>query len=141
MDSMNSDSSPGPKQDQASRRRPRLVGGLTLAMLASWLLMLSPLPYSLLSGITGLVALGLLIPVIVLSIRERRYSVAVIGALLGVPATLLIIAGATLSILFYGPMAELEECRSTAITEQARIQCDDAAQGSMAQWISGLFGG
>lgn len=138
---MNSDSSSGLKQDQASRRRPRLVGGLTLAMLASWLLMLSPLPYSLLSGITGLVALVLLIPLIVLSIRERRYAMSVIGTLLGVPATLLIIAGATLSILFYGPMAELEQCRSTAITEQARIQCDDAVQGSMAQWVNGLFGG
>lgn len=141
MDSMNSDSSPGPTQDQASRRRPRLVGGLTLAMLASWLLMISPLPYSLLSGITGLVALVLLIPLIVMSIRERRYPMAVIGTLLGVPATLLIIAGAAFSALFYGPTAEHQECLSTAITAQAQVQCDDAVQGSMAEWVSGLFGG
>lgn len=141
MDSMNSDSSPGPTQDQASRRRPRLVGGLTLVMLASLLLMLSPLPYSLLSGITGLIALALLIALIVRSLRERRYSMAVIGALMGVPATLLIIMGATFNGLFYGPTAEHQECLSTAITEQARVQCNDAVQGSMAEWISGLFGG
>lgn len=142
MGAMNSDSSPGPSTDKApSRRHRRLVGGLTLAMLASWLLMLSPLPYSLLSAVTGLVALVLLIPLIVQSIKDRRYGLAFIGALLGIPATLMIISGAVLSMVFYGPMADLEQCRSSAITEQARIQCDDEAQGSMAQWVSGLFGG
>lgn len=142
MDPMNSDHSPGPRSARTpSPRRRRLVGGLTLAMAASWLLMLAPLPFSLISGLTGLVALVLLIPLIVQWIRERRYSTAVIGALVGVPATLLIITGATLSLLFYTPLAELEECRSMALTEQARIQCDAAAQGSMAEWISSLFGG
>lgn len=141
MVSMNSDSSPDSRKDQAPSRRRRLVGGLTLALLASWLLMLSPLPYSLFSGLTGLAALVLLILLVVRSIKERRYSMAVIGTVLGVPATLMIIAGATLSLAFYGPMAELEECRSAAITEQARIQCDAEAQGSMADWVGGLFGG
>ncbi|GAA4523023.1 hypothetical protein GCM10023160_12430 [Brachybacterium paraconglomeratum] len=138
---MNSDSSPDPTQDQASRRRPRLVGVLTLVMLASFLLTLSPLPLRLLSGITSLVALVLLILLIVQAVKERRYPLAVIGALLGVPATLMIIASATIGALFYGPMAEFQECQSTAITEQARVQCSDAMQGSMAEWISGLFGG
>ena len=105
MVSMNSDSSSGPPSDPAPARRRRLVGGLTLAMLASWLLMLSPLPLSLFSGLTGLVALVLLIVLIVRSLRERRYSMAVIGVLRGVPATLMIIAGATLSVVFYGPMS------------------------------------
>ncbi|MGP9539534.1 hypothetical protein ACT3SP_16130 [Brachybacterium sp. AOP43-C2-M15] len=139
---MNSDSSPESSTGQATaRRRRRLVGSLMLAMLASWLLMLSPLPFSLFSGLTGLAALVLLVPLIVQSIRERRYSMAVIATLLGVPATLLIIAGAALSAAFYGPVSQLEECRATALTEQARIQCDTEAQGSMAEWVSGLFGG
>ena len=137
---MNSDSSPDRTKDKPPARR-RLAGGLVLAMLASWLLMLSPLPYSMLSGVTGLVALVLLIPLIVRSVRERRYSMAVIGALLGVPATLMVIVGAAVSVVFYGPMAELEQCRSTAITEQARIQCEDAVLDSTAQWVSDLFGG
>ena len=140
MVSMNSDSSSGPPSDPAPARRRRLVGGLTLAMLASWLLMLSTLPLSLFSGLTGLVALVLLIVLIVRSLRERRYSMAVIGVLLGVPATLMIIAGATLSVVFYGPMSELEQCRSAALTEQARVQCDADAQGSMVEWVGGLLG-
>ena len=133
-------SSGGSNKETAAARHRRLVGGLTLALLASWLLMLSPLPYSVLSGVTGLVALVLLFPLIVQSIKERRYAMAVIGAALGIPATLLVIGGAVVSVLFYGPMSELEACSATAITEQARIQCDDAAQGSMAQWVSDLFG-
>ncbi|NMA75744.1 MAG: hypothetical protein GX960_00535 [Actinomycetales bacterium] len=136
---MNSDSSPDRTTDTARARR-RLAGGLVLAMLASWLLMLSPLPYSVLSGVTGLVALVLLFPLIVQSIKERRYAMAVIGAALGIPATLLVIGGAVVSVLFYGPMAELQECRGVALTEQARVQCDDAVQSSMAQWVSDLFG-
>ncbi|MGO1283553.1 MAG: hypothetical protein ACTHWF_07505 [Brachybacterium sp.] len=137
---MNSDSSPDRTKDKPPARR-RLAGGLVLAMLASLLLMLSPLPYSMLSGVTGLVALVLLIPLIVRSFRERRYSMAVISALLGVPATLMVVVGAAVSVVFYGPMAELEQCRSTAITEQARIQCEDAVLDSTAQWVSDLFGG
>ena len=86
-------------------------------------------------------ALVLLIPLIVRLFRERRYSMAVISALLGVPATLMVVVGAAVSVVFYGPMAELEQCRSTAITEQARIQCEDAVLDSTAQWVSDLFGG
>lgn len=138
---MNSDSAPDPRSDQKPARRRGLVGGLTLAMLASWLLMISPLPFSLFSGLTALVALVLLIPLIVQSIRERRYSMAVIGALLGVPATLMIITGAVVSIVFYGPMAQHQDCLDTALTEQARVQCQAELPGAMSQWVSGLLGG
>lgn len=141
MDPMNSDSSSGPSSDRPAPRSRRLAGGLTLAMLASWFLMLSPLPYALFSGVTGLVALVLLILLIIRAIREKRYPMAVLGTLLGVPALLLIIANASLSAAFYGPMAELEQCRATAITEQAQVQCRAAAEGSMAEWVSGLLGG
>ena len=117
------------------------MGALAIALLASWLLMMMPLPLSLLAGVTGLVALVLLVPVIVQSVKDRRWSMVVIGGLLGVPATLMIISGALLSTLFYGPLAELEECRSSAITEQSRTACDSEAQGSMVDWLSGLLGG
>lgn len=139
---MNSD--PGNRQRDAAppgRRQRRLVGALTLTLLASWLLMLSPLPYSLLAGLTGLAALVLLIPLIVQAVKDRRWSMVVIGALMGVPATLMIVAGAVLSGLFYGPLHELEQCRATAITEQARVKCEAEAQGSMVDWVSGLLGG
>lgn len=138
---MNSDSPSGPSSDRAATRSRRLTGALTVAMLASWLLMLSPLPYSLLSGLTGLVALVLLIVLIVRAFRERRFTMAAFGVLLGVPAMLLIIGGAALSVAFYGPMAELEQCRSTALTEQAQAECDAAAQSSTVDWVSGLLGG
>ncbi len=138
---MNSHSprSPRPAQDPARRRRLLLV--LTVAMLASWLLLSAPLPFSLLSGVTGLVALIALIPMIIQAVRDRRWSLAVVGALFGIPATLMIVLGAVLSGLFYGPLSELEECRSTALTDQAHVQCDAEVQGSMAEWISGLTGG
>lgn len=110
-------------------------------MLASWLLLAAPLPFSLLSGVTGLVALIALIPIIVQAVRDRRWSLAVVGALFGIPATLMIVIGAALSGLFYGPLSQLEECRSTALTEQARVQCEAEVQGSMADWVSGVVGG
>ncbi|MDN5820217.1 MAG: hypothetical protein L0H39_01890 [Brachybacterium sp.] len=138
---MNSDSPSGPSSDRAATRSRRLTGFLTLAMLASWLLMLAPLPYSLLYGLTGLAALVMLVLLIVRAVRERRFAMAAFGTLLGVPAMLLIISVSAVSIAFYGPMSELEQCRSTALTEQARVECDSSAQDSMVALFSGLFGG
>lgn len=138
---MNSDSPSDPPSDRATTRTRRLTSALIVAMLASWLLMLSPLPYSLFSGLTGLVALVLLILLIVRAFRERRFTMAAFGVLLGVPAMLLIIGGAALSVAFYGPMAELEQCRASAITEQAQSECEATAQSSTVDWVNGLFGG
>ncbi len=112
-----------------------------LTMLASWLLLLAPLPFSLAAGVTGLAALVLLILLAVQSFRQGRRVTAVLAVLVGVPATLMIVAGSLLSLLFYGPLAEIEQCRSTAITEQARVLCDAQAQDSTASWISSLLGG
>lgn len=125
----------------AAARHRRLLGGLMLTMLASWLLLLAPLPFSLAAGVTGLAALVLLILLAVQSFRQGRRATAVLAVLVGVPATLMIVAGSLLSLLFYGPMAEIEQCRSTAITEQARVLCDAQAQDSTATWISSLLGG
>lgn len=138
---MNSDSPSGPPSARSASRPRRLTTALTVAMLVSGLLSLSPLPYSLFSGLTGLVALVLLIVLIVRAIRDRRYPLAVIGVLLGLPAMALIIGGAALSAAFYGPMAELQQCLGTALTEQAQAECNADAQVSMADWVSGLFGG
>ncbi|MFC7375975.1 MULTISPECIES: hypothetical protein [unclassified Brachybacterium] len=126
---------------RGSARHRRLLGGLTLALLASWLLTLAPLPFSLFAGVAGLAALVLLILLVVQSFREGRRGMAIMAAVIGVPATLMIITGSLLSLLFYGPMAEIQECRATAITEQAQSQCDVEAQDSMAEWLSGLLGG
>jgi hypothetical protein len=142
MEAMNSepDQSPRTDEDRTARRR-RLVGGLTLSLLATWLLLLAPLPFSILSGLTALIGLVLLIVLIVRSVAERRWGMAVFAALLGVPATLMIMGTAVLSLVFYTPMAELQECLAAALTEQARAQCNAEAQGSMAQWINDLVGG
>ena len=141
MDPMNSDSPSGPPTDRAATRSRRLTSALTLSMLASWLLMLAPLPYALLSGVTGLLALVLLVLLIIRALRGRRLGMAAFGILLGLPALGLIIANAVLSGVFYGPMSELEQCRSSALTEQARIECEAAVQDSMVNWLSGLGGG
>lgn len=125
----------------AARRPRRLLGALVVTMFASWLLLMAPLPFSLAAGITALAALVLLVLVSVQSLREGRWGMAALGVLVGVPATLMIVAGSVISLLFYGPMSEAEECRSTAITEQAQVQCEAEAQNSMAGWISGLLGG
>src|SRR5699024_12616962 len=113
----------------------------TLSLFASWLLVLSPLSYVLLSGLTVLVALVLLVLLIVRAVRGRLLGMAAFGILLGLPALGLIIANAVLSCVFYGPMSELEQCRSSALTEQARIECEAAVQDSMVNWLSGLGGG
>ena len=142
MGGVNSDRSSSPRSDGTSgSRHRRRLGALALTLLASWLLMMMPLPISLLAGLTGLSALVLQVLVVVQSVKDGRWSTAVIGVFLGLPATLMIIAGALLSTLFYTPLAELEDCRATAITEQARVKCDAEAQGSMVEWLSGLLGG
>src|SRR5699024_10821742 len=84
-------SSGGSNKETAAARHRRLVGGLTLALLASWLLMLAPLPFSLLAGVTGLVALVLLFPLIVRSFKAGRRAVAVMAIVVGIPATLMVV--------------------------------------------------
>lgn len=128
-------------ESTSTTRQRRLLGALTLALLASWLLMTAPLPYSLLSGVAGLVAFILLIPLIITAFREGRRGMAIFSAVVGVPATLLIVLGTVTSLLFYGPTAEREECVRTAITERAQSQCTQDAQESMTDWITGLLGG
>ncbi|MBE9402680.1 hypothetical protein M4D54_04795 [Brachybacterium sp. p3-SID1565] len=122
-------------------RQRRLLGALSFALLAAWLLMLAPLPYSLLSGLAGLIALVLLIPLIVTAFREGRRGMAIFSAVVGVPATLLIVLGTVTSLVFYGPTVQREECVRTAITERAKSQCAQEAQESMTDWITGLLGG
>lgn len=127
--------------DEAAARSRRLLGALVVTMLASWLLLMAPLPFSLVAGVTALVAMVLLVLLSVQSFRQGRWGMGVIGVLVGVPATLMIVAGSLLSLAFYGPMSQVEECRATAITEQAQTQCETEAQDSMAGWVSDLLGG
>lgn len=141
MDRMNSDSSTDRPADRPGSRSRRLVGGLTSAMLLSLLLMLSPLPFSVFAAVPALIALVLLIVLIVRALKEKRFSTVIFSAMLGVPATLMVIGISVLTGAFYGPAAELQECQSTAITVQARAACTEAAEGSMAEWVNGIVGG
>ncbi|MEE1651886.1 hypothetical protein V1260_13980 [Brachybacterium sp. J144] len=128
-------------QDRPLERHRRLLAALTVAMLASWLLMMAPLPFALGSGLTGLAALVLLVLLSIEAFRRRRVALGVLGLVVGVPATLLIIAGAAISALFYQPLAELEACRAEAITEQARAACTAEGQDAMVSWVSSVVGG
>ena len=72
MGGVNSDPDSSPRSDVTpERRHRRRVGALAIALLASWLLMMMPLPLSLLAGVTGLVALVLLVQIGRASCRER----------------------------------------------------------------------
>ena len=134
-------SSPDSSDETARRRRRGMLGILTLALLVAWLLMAAPLPYSLGSGLAGLVALVVLIPLIVQTFRIGRHGMAVFTAVIGIPATLLIMMSSALTLLFYGPMSDLEDCRRTAITERAQAQCAQEMQEAGVEWISDLLGG
>lgn len=134
-------SSGGSTSEVETARHRRLLGGLTLALLASWLLMIAPLPYSLLAGVTGLVALVLLFPLILRSFKAGRRAMALIAIVVGVPATLMIVGVSLVTALFYGPMSQMQECRASAITERAVAKCDQQAQESMSTWVTDLLGG
>lgn len=120
---------------------PRLVGILSALLLASWLLSMAPLPLSLASGLTALAALGVLVPVVLQAFRAGRRALALLGALVGVPATLMMVLAAVVSLLFYGPMSELQDCRAQALTERAKAQCDQQVEDSVATWIGSVTGG
>lgn len=122
------------------RRYRRLIGALTATMLASWLCMMLPLPWSLLTGVLGIVALVLLVMMVVTSWRAGRRSSVVLGIVFGLPAAVMLIGSALVTALFYGPSQEYQECMASAVTEQARASCQTGVQDSTAAWISRLLG-
>ncbi|PMC76286.1 hypothetical protein [Brachybacterium sp. UMB0905] len=138
---MNSEPDAKRPDDTSLTRQRRLLGGMVIAMLSAWLLSLASLPWKLLAGAAALVALVLLVMLVVSALRNGRIGTALFAVLLGIPATLLIIAGTGMGIVFYGPMSEYEQCLDTAITERARAACNDQAQNSIIEWFSGVFGG
>lgn len=129
---------PGPSASSTAYRRA--LGGLTLSLLASWVLMVSPLPYALLAGVTGLVAGVFLVLVAIGGWREGRRTTALIALLFGLPAVGMMLLSSLTSVLFYQPMLELQQCREAAITEHARTLCEEQAQDSVAGWLSRLAG-
>lgn len=138
---MNSpDETPQAPEDRIARRYRRSVGALALTLLLSWLLMVAPLPYSLLSGVTGLVALVLAIVMASAAWQQGRRSSAVMALVFGVPAALVLVAGAGFSALFYGPTKEYQDCMATALTEQAVAQCEAGVEDSTASWVTQLLG-
>ncbi|MCS6711276.1 hypothetical protein JSY14_04300 [Brachybacterium sp. EF45031] len=130
-----------PVRDDSVPRSRGTLRLLSVLLLAAWVSMLLPLPYSLLAGLIGLAALVVMIIAVVQTWREGRRPLATLTALLGVPVCFMLLAGSALSIAFYSPMKELEDCRAEALTEQARTQCDEQARESSAQWVGRLLGG
>ncbi len=123
-----------------SRRHMRRLALLTVLMLLAWILLIAPLPWSLLAGVVAAAALVVLVPVAVSAFRRGRRGSAVLAAVVGVPATLMIITSSLVSVLFYGPMSELEECRDTALTQRAEAQCRQDVEDSVATWLGDLTG-
>lgn len=136
------DTSPRPNGPENTRqhRSRRTLAALTVMLLVSWMLMLSPLPLSLLSGVTGLIAALLLVLVVVQTVRDGRRSSAVITAAFGLPAVAMIVLGAAASAVFYGPLKDVQDCQRVAITERARTECAQVAEDSSVAWFSSLFG-
>lgn len=112
-----------------------------IALVAAWVLMLLPLPWSLGSGIAGIAALVLLVRMVILAWRDKRPGMALVSAIIGIPAVLTIVLSALMSAVFYGPMLELQECRASAITHQAQDACQESVEGSVVDWLEGLTGG
>jgi hypothetical protein len=139
-------SSPAPDTDPASgppestRRYRRTLSKLLVALLASWVLMLLPLPWSLLAGIAGIVTGVLLVMLVIAAVRDRRPGMAVLTAVVGLPAVLMIVLGSVTSLVFYGPVSQLEQCRDTALTQQAEDGCQDEVENSVVSWMEGLTG-
>lgn len=131
---------PEPGGDTLLRRYRRLIGALTVTMLASWLCMLLPLPWSLLTGLLGIVALVLLVLMMVVAWRAGRRSSLILGVVFGLPASVMLIGSAAVTLLFYGPSQEYQECMASAVTEQARASCESGVRDSTAAWVSRLLG-
>lgn len=108
-----------------------------LAFAAAWFLSLAPLPYALLSGVAAVVCAILLVRSMIAGSRtERRVRTYVTGAV-GLIACLALIGMAGLSAVFYQPLKAVQDCQSTALTEQAKKQCADSLQDEVMKWLSG----
>lgn len=130
------DRSPAP----AEPRSTRWLAALALSLCAAWLLTMAPLPWALLSGVAAAVAAVLLVIVVTSAFREGRRAWAIMTTVLALPAVLMIMLGTVTSLIFYGPMSELQRCRADAITEQAAVACAADAKSSSIDWVSGLLG-
>lgn len=133
-------SSSAPSEDLARAHR-RALGALSFCMLLGWVLLLLPLPWSLGAGIAGLAAAVLLVRATIAAWRIGQQGSAVLTALLGAGAVLVLVGSSALSAVLYGPMHELQQCRRDAITVASRDACDDGAEESTLEWFSSLLGG
>lgn len=136
-------SSPDPEPSAPSAstlRYRRILTQLLVSLLASWVLMLLPLPWSLLAGVAGIITAVLLVRLVIAAWRDRRPAMAVVSAVVGVPAVFMIVLGSVTGAIFYGPMSQLEQCRDEALTLQAQDACRDEVQSSVLSWMEGLTG-
>ncbi|CAM3934318.1 hypothetical protein M3A96_09460 [Helcobacillus massiliensis] len=108
-----------------------------LCFAVAWALSLVPLPFSLLSGVVAIAAIVMLVRSIMAGLRTERRARAVIMGALGILASLLLVAMAGLSAIFYQPMHAIQQCQENAITEQARAACKDSAQDEVIDWLRG----
>lgn len=118
--------------------RSGLVLGLSLIL--GWLLLLAPLPYSLLSGAVGLVVA--VAAVLAARARWRRggRASAIATAVVALGAALVLVGSSALSAVFYPQMRAYEECRASVLTHRAEQRCADEVQQGISARIAELMG-
>lgn len=123
-----------------SRASGRILAALSVCLLLSWLLLLMPLPWSLGAGLLGIVVAVLLVRACTALWRSGQRGAALFSALLGLGAVVVLLGSTAISILLYGPMHELQECRRSALTQTAQERCQAEVSESTARWLSSLLG-
>ncbi|MDO5661156.1 MAG: hypothetical protein Q4G40_00530 [Brachybacterium sp.] len=129
------------RTERRTRTYRRSLAGLTLSLLGAWLCMMAPLPWTLGMGVFALAAIVFLIRMVIAAWALQRRFAAIGSLVVGVPACLLLLAATTVTAVFYGPMAELEQCQRTAITERAKSSCQAQAEENMSDWLRDFAGG
>lgn len=119
----------------------RALGALSVCLILAWLTMMMPLPWALASGVLGIVAAVLVVRLVITGWRAQRRTTAILTAVVGLPACVMLVVSAVLSGVFYGPVSELQQCRAEAITHTAQDRCQDQAASSISQWLTDLLGG
>lgn len=134
-------SEPNPRQDQPTfpperqKAFSRTLLFAALCMIVAWGATLLPLPFSLVAGLAGIGALVFLVRLMVIAWPTPARRSASVTAAFGIPASIVVIGLALLSLVFYGPMTQYQECLDTALTNTAVSSCGKELPGAILEWM------
>ena len=130
-----------PQQDQPAftpERQQAFSRALLLAatcMILAWGATLLPLPFSLLAGPAGIGALVFLVRLLIVAWPTPARRSASVTAAFGIPASIVVIGLALVSLVFYGPMTQYQECLDSALTNAAVSSCGKDLPGAILEWL------